>query len=89
MALHVVDVDVFTGLDVAGGDADVLAVLHHGLALGNVPGSQLVINGDILQCGEGDVLAAAGLGHSITLGNGLDGDGHIVLCVDDHCITHG
>ena len=74
MALHVVDVDVFTGLDVAGGDADVLAVLHHGLALGDVPGSQLVVDGDVLQGGQADFLALADIDGIVALGDGLDGD---------------
>ena len=43
VALHVVDVDMLTGLDVAGGNTDVLAVLHHGLTLGDVPGGHPLV----------------------------------------------
>ena len=49
---QIVAVDMLAGLDIAGGQADMLTVLDNGLALGNVAGDQLVINGDILQSGQ-------------------------------------
>ncbi len=49
---QIVAVDMFAHLDVPGGQADVLTVLDNGLTLGNIPGSQLVVNGDVLQSGQ-------------------------------------
>ena len=49
MLFQVVAVHVLAGLDVPGRQADVLAVLDDGLAFGDVAGSQLVIDGDVLR----------------------------------------
>ena len=82
-------VNMLAGLDIAGGQADMLAVLDNGLALGNVAGSQLVINGDILQSGQALFLAGAVISNGITLGDGLNGNDHVVLRrFNDHSIQH-
>ena len=86
---QIVAVDMLAGLDIAGGQADMLTVLDNGLALGNVAGSQLVINGDILQSGQALFLAGAVVSNGVTLGNGLNGNDHVVLRrFNDHSIQH-
>ena len=64
--------DVFTGFDIAGGDADVLTVFHHRLPLADIAGSQLMVNGDVLQNRERDLFALADVGRRFTLGDRLN-----------------
>ena len=59
VSFHVVDVDVFTGLDITGSNADMFTVLHNRLALGDIAGSQLVVNGDIFQSSNGNILSVS------------------------------
>ena len=72
-AADLVDVDVLAGGDVRGGDPDREAVLDHRLTRGDRPQRRLVAGGDV---GE-DELAFAG-----SRGDGLRGDGDIVVGVD-------
>ena len=88
MSFHVVDVDVFAGLDITGSNADMFTVLHNRLALGDIAGSQLVVNGDIFQGSNGNILSVAELGHAVALGNRLDSDNHIVLFINNQSVSH-
>ena len=80
--------DVFTGFDIAGGDADMLTVLHHRLPFADIAGSQLVVDGDILQSRERYLFSFADISGRLALGDRLDGHSHIVLGINNHCITH-
>ena len=83
MAVH-----VLAGLDVPGRQADVLAVLDDGLAFGDVAGSQLVIDGDVLRRSQALLLARAHVGDGLALLHGLDGDHHVVHGLNDHAVQH-
>src|SRR5204862_536748 len=72
---EVVDVDQLAGRDVARGEADDLAVLADGVALGDLLQRDLVAEADA--GGEGDVAAAYVEG--LALGEVAGGDGDVVF----------
>ena len=88
MLFQVVAVHVLACLDVPGRQADVLAVLDDGLAFGDVAGSQLVIDGDVLRRSQALLLARAHVGDGLALLHGLDGDHHVVHGLNDHAVQH-
>lgn len=52
MTFYIMHMDMFAGLDIADGHADVLTIFDHRLPFGDVAGGHLVINGDILARGQ-------------------------------------
>ena len=65
-----------------------VTVLHNRLALGDIAGSQLVVDGDIFQSSNGNILSIAEIGHAVALGNRLDSDNHIVLFINNQSVSH-
>ena len=74
--------------DLFRGHTDVFAILHHRLTIFDGPGSQLMINGNIFRGFQRYSLSLFEIGNGIPCGNRLNGNGHIVVGVNNHCILH-
>ena len=87
-ALNIVNMNMSALGDLFRGHTDVFAILHHRLTLFDGPGSQLMINGNIFRGFQRYSLSLFEIGNGIPCGNRLNGNGHIVFGVNNHCILH-
>ena len=84
VGVHVMGVHPGTGGGVCGGVTDGEAVLDDVLAVLNGLDCHLVTLRDILQCGDGKAVHL----HQRALGNGVQGNDHIVDGADMNCLRH-
>jgi len=84
VGVHVVGVHPGTRLGVSGGMADGEAVLDDVLTVLDGLDSHLVALGDVLQSGHGKAVHF----HQRALGNGMQGNDHVVDGADMNCLRH-
>ena len=84
VGVHIVGVHPGTRLGVSGGMTDGEAVLDDVLTVFDGLDSHLVALGDVLQCGDGQAVHF----HQRALGNGVQGNDHVVDGADMNCLRH-